>query len=44
VGRLFIEPIEMLDAWATKNDDALFKLSRRRRKKDIASTGKARKV
>jgi hypothetical protein len=26
MGRLFIEPIEMLFAWAAKNDDALSKL------------------
>jgi len=43
VGRLFIEPIEMLYAWAAKNDDALSKL-RRRRKKHTASLDKARKV
>jgi DNA-binding HxlR family transcriptional regulator len=42
-GRLFIEPIEMLYAWAAKNDDALAKL-RRRRKKHTASRDKARKV
>ena len=36
VGRLFIEPLEMLYAWAAKNDDALSKL-RRRRKKHTAS-------
>ncbi len=36
IGRLFIEPIEMLYAWAAKNDDALSKL-RRRRKKQTAS-------
>jgi hypothetical protein len=42
-GRLFIEPIEMLYAWAAKNDDALSKL-RRRRKKHTASRDKARKV
>jgi len=38
-----IEPIEMLYAWAAKNDDALSKL-RRRRKKHTASRDKARKV
>ena len=43
MGRLFIEPIEMLYAWAAKNDDALSKL-RRRRKKHTASRDKARKV
>ena len=43
MGRLFIEPIEMLYAWAAQNDDALSKL-RRRRKKHTASTDKARKV
>ena len=43
MGRLFIEPIEMLYAWAAKNDDALSKL-RRRRKKLTASRDKARKV
>src|SRR6266404_3078399 len=43
MGRLFIEPIEMLYAWAAKNDDALSKL-RRRRKKQAASTDKTRKV
>jgi DNA-binding HxlR family transcriptional regulator len=42
-GRLFIEPIEMLYAWAAKNDDALAKL-RRRRKKHSASRGKAKKA
>jgi DNA-binding HxlR family transcriptional regulator len=30
MGRLFIEPIEMLYAWAAKNDDALSNLRRRR--------------
>jgi DNA-binding HxlR family transcriptional regulator len=43
IGRLFIEPIEMLYAWAAKNDDALSKL-RRRRKMQAASTDKTRKV
>src|SRR3984957_18910581 len=43
MGRLFIEPIEMLYAWAAKNDDALSKL-RRRRKKHTASIDKARKA
>jgi DNA-binding HxlR family transcriptional regulator len=43
MGRLFIEPIEMLYAWAAKNDDALSKL-RRRRKKHTASSDKARKA
>jgi DNA-binding HxlR family transcriptional regulator len=43
MGRLFIEPIEMLYAWAAKNYDALSKL-RRRRKKHTASRDKARKV
>src|SRR6202047_1419708 len=32
IGRVFMEPIEMLYAWAAKNDDALSKLSRRRKK------------
>jgi hypothetical protein len=36
MGRLFIEPIEMLYVWAATNDDALSKL-RRRRKKHTAS-------
>ena len=43
MGRLFIEPIEMLYAWAAKNDDALSKL-KRRRKKQTASKEEARKV
>src|SRR4030081_2443832 len=43
MGRLFIEPIEMLYAWGAKNDDALSKL-RRRRKKHTASRDKARNV
>ena len=43
MGRLFIEPIEMLYAWAAKNDEALSKL-RRRRKKQMASRGNATKV
>ena len=43
MGRLFIESIEMLYAWGAKNDDALSKL-RRRRKKHTASRDKARKV
>jgi DNA-binding HxlR family transcriptional regulator len=43
MGRLFIEPIEMLYAWAAKNDEALSKL-RRRRKKRTASRDKARKT
>ena len=38
MGRLFIEPIEMLYMWAAKNDDALSKL-RRRRKKRTAPRG-----
>jgi DNA-binding HxlR family transcriptional regulator len=42
-GRLFIEPIEMLYAWAAKNDDALARL-RKRRKKHTASNDKARKA
>ena len=42
-GRLFIEPIEILYAWAAKNDDALSKL-RRRRKKHTASRDKATKI
>jgi len=37
VGRLFIEPIEMLYAWAAKNDDALSKLWRRRKKHTVAA-------
>jgi len=41
--RLFIEPIEMLQVRAAKNDDALSKL-RRRRKKHTAPRDKARKV
>lgn len=32
MGRLFIEPLEMLYAWAAKNDAALSKLTRRRKK------------
>jgi DNA-binding HxlR family transcriptional regulator len=43
MGRLFIEPIEMLYAWAAQNDDALSKL-RRRRKKHTASRDEARKA
>ena len=43
VGRLFIEPIEMLYAVGDKNDDALSKL-RGRRKKHTASRDKAGKV
>jgi DNA-binding PadR family transcriptional regulator len=43
MGRLFVEPIEMLYAWAAKNDEALSKL-RRRRKKRTASRDKARKT
>src|SRR5260221_5302697 len=43
MGRLFIEPIEMLYAWAAKDDDALSKL-RTWRKKHTASRDKARKV
>src|ERR1700694_3240796 len=42
VGRLFIEPIEMLYAWGAKDDDALSKL-RRRRKKHTALGDKERK-
>src|ERR1700693_6351246 len=37
MGRLFIEPIEMLYAWAAKNDDALSKLWRRRKKHTVAA-------
>jgi DNA-binding HxlR family transcriptional regulator len=43
MGQLFIEPIEMLYAWGAKNDDALSKL-RRRRKKRTPSRDKARKA
>jgi DNA-binding HxlR family transcriptional regulator len=43
MGRLFIEPIEMLYAWAAKNDEALSKL-RRRRKKRTASRDQAKKT
>ena len=43
MGRLFIEPIEMLYAWGAKNDDALSKLTRRRKKR-TASADKTRKV
>src|SRR3977135_658733 len=43
MGRLFIEPIEMLYAWAAKNDDALSKV-RRGRKKHTPSRDKVRKV
>jgi DNA-binding HxlR family transcriptional regulator len=43
IGRLFIEPIEMLYAWAAKNNDALSKL-RRRRKRHTAPRDKARKT
>jgi hypothetical protein len=32
MGRVFIEPIEMLYAWEAKNDDASSKLRRRRKK------------
>jgi DNA-binding HxlR family transcriptional regulator len=39
MGRLFIEPIEMLYTWAAKHDDALSKL-RRSRKKHTASRDK----
>jgi DNA-binding HxlR family transcriptional regulator len=42
MGQLFIEPLEMLYAWAAKNDAALSKLTRRR-KKHAASKGKAGK-
>lgn len=31
-GRLFVEPLEMLYAWASRNDAALSKLTQRRRK------------
>jgi hypothetical protein len=41
--RLFIESIEMLYACAAKNDDALSKL-RRGRKKHTASRDKSRKA
>jgi DNA-binding HxlR family transcriptional regulator len=43
VGKLFIEPLEMLYAWAAKNDAALSKLTRRR-KKNAASKRKAEKA
>jgi DNA-binding HxlR family transcriptional regulator len=43
MGRLFIEPIEMLCAWGAKNADVLSKL-RGRRKKHTASRDKERKV
>lgn len=42
MGQLFIEPLEMLYAWAAKNDAALSKLTRRR-KKHAASKEKAGK-
>ena len=40
VGKLFIEPLEMLYAWASKNDAALSRLTRRRRRR-AASKKKA---
>jgi DNA-binding HxlR family transcriptional regulator len=43
MGRLFIEPLEMLYAWAAKNDAALSKLTRRR-KKHAASKKKVGKA
>jgi DNA-binding HxlR family transcriptional regulator len=43
MGKLFIEPLEMLYAWAAKNDAALSKLTRRR-KKNAASKQKMDKV
>jgi len=43
MGRLFIEPIEMLYAWAAKNDDALSEL-RRGWKKHMVSRDKVMKV
>ena len=43
MGQVFIEPIEMLYAWAARNDDALSKL-RRSRKKHTPSRDKVRKV
>jgi DNA-binding HxlR family transcriptional regulator len=33
MGKLFIEPIEMLYAWAARNDKALSKLTKRRKKR-----------
>ncbi|MHC5543676.1 winged helix-turn-helix transcriptional regulator [Singulisphaera rosea] len=33
MGQLFIEPLEMLYAWAARNDEALSKLTRRRKKR-----------
>jgi DNA-binding HxlR family transcriptional regulator len=36
MGKLFIEPLEMLYAWATKNDAALSKLTRRRKKHAVS--------
>ena len=33
MGQLFIEPLEMLYAWAARNDGALSKLTRRRKKR-----------
>jgi DNA-binding HxlR family transcriptional regulator len=43
MGKLFVEPLEMLYAWAAKNDAALSKLTRRR-KKNAASKQKVDKV
>ena len=33
MGKLFIEPLEMLYAWAARNDEALSKLTKRRKKR-----------
>ena len=42
LGQLFIEPIEMLYEWGTRNAEALEKLSRRRRKATSTKVAKGR--
>jgi hypothetical protein len=44
MGRLFIEPIEMLYTWAAKHDDALSKLRRRRKKHTASRQNRKREI
>ncbi|MDR3623379.1 MAG: helix-turn-helix domain-containing protein [Paludisphaera borealis] len=39
MGKLFIEPLEMLYAWASRNNEALSKLTRRRKKHPASTEG-----
>src|SRR3954447_14177390 len=38
LGKRFLEPMEMLDEWARRNDDAVQRLKKRRKKRDKAES------